>query len=138
MSDTRQTIRRIQEELFGKGRLDLVPELIHEDFVNHAPLPGVPANRSGLETEVKMLHASLSEPSGPADMILVDGDRVAWRYTFRGRHTGEFMGVPPSGNQVEITGIDLGVVRDGKLAEWWSEVDMLDVMTQIGAIEPPS
>jgi predicted ester cyclase len=137
MADTRELIRRVQEELFGKGRTELIDELIHPDFVNHTPLQGVSPDRDGLATELQILHAAASNGRGPVDDILVDGRNVAWRWRFLGTHTGEFMGIPPSGNKLEITGIDLGVVRDDKLAEWWSEVNMLDVMTQLGAMEQP-
>lgn len=137
-ADARELVRRINEDVYGEGRADLVDELYHEDFVNHSAQQGIPPTREGEKAFVQAVHAALSEPESTMDRFLQDGDKVAWRWTMRGKHTGEFMGVPASGNRVEITGNDIGLVRDGKLAELWTEVDMLDVMVQLGAIEPPT
>lgn len=138
MESTRALIRRVQEELFGRGRTELLEELVHEDFVNHTPMQGLPSDREGLRAELRVLHDAASDVQGPADDILVDGHDVAWRWRFLGRHTGEFMGIQATGRRFELSGIDIGVVRDGKLAEWWSEVDLLDLMTQLGVVEPPN
>lgn len=136
-TNARELVRRINEELYGKGRVDLIEDLYHEDFVHHNPPEGVPPDRNGEKSFVQATHAALSHTEVRMDRFVQDGDKVAWRWTMRGKHTGAFMGVPPSGNTVEITGNDIGVIRDGKLAELWNEVDMYNVMVQLGAIEPP-
>ena len=136
-ADARDLVRRINEDVYGEGRTDLIDELYHEDFVNHSAQEGIPPNREGEKAFVQAVHAALSDPESTMDAFLQEGDKVAWRWTMRGKHTGEFMGVPASGNRVEISGNDIGILRDGKLAELWTEVDMLDVMTQLGAMPSP-
>lgn len=138
MADIREVIRRFSDDAHGKGKVELIDELCHEDFVNHTAPEGVPPDREGEKAFVQMVHDALSDMESTTERILVDGDQVAWRWRARARHTGEFMGVPPSGNEVEVTGNDIGIMRDGKLAELWAELDMLSVMTQLGAIEPPT
>lgn len=137
MADNREVIRRINEEVFGEGKLELIDELVHEDFVDHSAMEGVPPGRDGMKALAQMVHSALSDTDATMERIVIDGDEVAWRWSMWGRHTGEFMGIPATGNEVVVTGNDLGVMRDGKLAELWSMVDMLSVMVQLGAIESP-
>ena len=65
------------------------------------------------------------------------GDRVATRWRARGTHQGELMGVAPTGNRVEITGIQISRISGGKIAEEWVNYDAMSMMQQIGAIPSP-
>lgn len=67
-------------------------------------------------------------------MSLSSGDRVAIRWSAGGVHAGNLLGVPATGRRVDITGIDIFRVKDGKLAEMWQNWDQLGMMQQIGAI----
>jgi steroid delta-isomerase-like uncharacterized protein len=62
------------------------------------------------------------------------GDYVTTRFTARGTHTGEMLGVPATGREVEIRGITISRCDAGKVAEEWEICDLLDVMRQIGAV----
>jgi len=66
--------------------------------------------------------------------IVAEGDRVAFRYTWRGTHQGEFMGVAPTGKKVSILGITIVRIAGGKIAETWALDDTLGLMQQLGAI----
>lgn len=137
MADIREVIRQLNEDVFGRGRVDLIDDIVHEDFVDHTPLQGMAADREGLKSFVQAVRGSMSDIDVRLERVVVEGDNVAWRWGMSGTHTGEFMGVPASGNRVEMTGNDLGVMRDGKLAEMWGEMDGLSLMTQLGAIQAP-
>jgi DNA-binding CsgD family transcriptional regulator len=67
-----------------------------------------------------------------------DSDFAATRYTGRGRHDTEFMGVPPTGRDVSATGICINRCRDGRIVEEWDVWDTLGVLRQIGAIPEPA
>lgn len=135
MADTREVIHRFNEDVFGKGNVEIIDELVTEDYVDHTGPEG-PMDREGLKGFVRLVHSAGSDWEVDLEHVLVDGDQVAWRWRMRGRHTGEFMGVPASGNELEITGNDIAVMRDGRIAEQWGEMDMLDLMTQMGAGPP--
>ena len=66
--------------------------------------------------------------------IVAEGDRVAFRYTWRGTHQGEFMGVAPTGKKVSILGTTIVRIAGGKIAETWALDDTLGLMQQLGAI----
>jgi steroid delta-isomerase-like uncharacterized protein len=70
------------------------------------------------------------------DMV-AEGDKVATRKTFHGTHQGEFMGIPPTGQQVSVGLIDIVRIADGKVVEHWSMGDNLGMMQQLGIIVEP-
>jgi predicted ester cyclase len=59
------------------------------------------------------------------------------RVAGRGTHEGEFQGIPPTGRQVAATGVGIGRIQDGRIAEAWAAYDALGVMQQLGAIPAP-
>lgn len=137
MPDHRETIRRLNEDVFGKGNLDIIDELVHEDYVDHTAMPGVPADRDGLKAFVQITQDAVSDQEVSLDHVLVDGDKVAYRWTMRGTHTGEFMGIPATDKTVTVTGNDIAIMRDGKIAETWGEWNMFHLLTELGAVESP-
>lgn len=137
MADAHDVLERFNEEVFGQGNVELIDELVHEDYVDHGGIQG-DMDRDGLKDFVQAVHAALSDTEATLERAVVDGNQIAWRWSMRGKHTGEFMGIPASGNVIEVTGNDIGVMRDGKIAEAWGELDTMDLMTQLGAIEPPT
>jgi predicted ester cyclase len=66
--------------------------------------------------------------------LIAEEDRVAVRVTAHGRHTGEFIGLAPSGREYTISEMHIFHVRDGKIAEHWRDADMLGLMRQLGAL----
>ena len=67
---------------------------------------------------------------------LVAGDRVVGRYTYRATHQGTFLGIPPTGKQITMRSIDIWRVRDSVFVEHWDELNLLEVMQQLGVIPP--
>jgi predicted ester cyclase len=68
------------------------------------------------------------------DDVLEAGGSVVGRYTYRGRHSGEFLGIPPSDAEIEMHSIDIWRVSDGQLVEHWDELNTLEIFQQMGAI----
>ena len=68
--------------------------------------------------------------------LVTSGDRVVGRFVYRGTHQGDFMGIPASGNAVEMRSIDIWRMSAGLFAEHWDELNTLQVFQQIGALPP--
>ena len=68
------------------------------------------------------------------DDIIEEGESVVGRYTYRGRHTGTFMGIPPSDAEIEMHSIDVWRVHNGRFYEHWDELNNLEFFQQIDAI----
>jgi steroid delta-isomerase-like uncharacterized protein len=139
MSEENKAVaRRSFEDHFNTGNFDLAEEIFAADYVNHDPsLPDF-----GTGPEVANQAARLYRNAFPDARITVEdqvaeGDRVATRWSARGTHQGELMGVGPTGNQVEITGISISRIEGGKIAEDWINYDALGMMQQMGAIPSP-
>ena len=131
---------RFHMDLFKRGDLAVADEILAADFVNHgAGLPPelatgpegakrfAQAIRAGFGDEVNISHED----------VIVHGDRVVIRWTAWGTHKGDLLGVPATGKQLKITGIDIFRVKDGKLAELWQNWDQLQMLQQAGAVPEP-
>ncbi len=69
--------------------------------------------------------------------MVAEGDEVVTRSTWRGTHQGTFMGMPATGKQVAVTGIDITRYAGGKAVEHWGNQDLLGLMQQLGVVQPP-
>jgi steroid delta-isomerase-like uncharacterized protein len=126
-------LRRFYEELWSKGNLDAISELVAEDFVDHHPLPGAPPGREGLAALVTTWRTAFPDMSETCEDLIAEGDKVVGRFTMRGTHSGEFMGVAPTGRRVTMSGIDIVRVAGGKIAEFWYGEHLLELMQRLGA-----
>jgi predicted ester cyclase len=81
-----------------------------------------------------MLRTAFPDIEAVIHQQIAEGDMVVTRKTFRGTHSGEFMGVAATGKPVVIDGIDILRITDGQLAEHWTVVDMLSLMQQLEAV----
>jgi steroid delta-isomerase-like uncharacterized protein len=110
-------------------------ELVSDDYVNHNPF--VEPGRAGLIKFMTHWFEAISDTRVTVKDILVSDSSVVGRYTYRGRHTGPFMGVPPSGAEITMRSIDIWRVRNGLFVEHWDELNTLEVFQQIGAVQMP-
>jgi steroid delta-isomerase-like uncharacterized protein len=130
-------IERLSEELWNRQNLAIVDELVAPEWVDHDAAQGMPPGPAGLKALAAGMQAAFSNGRSTIEDMVAGGDRVAWRWTYRSRHTGEFQGIPPSGNEVALTGITIDRIADGKLVERWGMVDTLGFLQQLGAIPAP-
>ena len=131
--------RRFLEEAFNEGNLDVVDEIVTSDYVLHDPASpeGEIRGPEGIKGFVQMYRSAYPDTDITVEDQIAEGDDVVTRWTARGTHQGELLGVPPSGNRVEVTGISIDRFSGGKFAESWTNYDALSMMQQIGAIPEP-
>jgi predicted ester cyclase len=96
-----------------------------------------PVEFEGVTLFYETLWSAFPDVEATIEDMIAEGDTVCFRVTVRGTHRGEFMGVPPSGNQVTFSVQNIYRFRDGKVVERWSNADLLGLMVQIGAIPAP-
>jgi steroid delta-isomerase-like uncharacterized protein len=113
---------------------DLVDRFVAVEYRNHNAFvaDGREANRQFWT----MFFAALPDLSVTMEDLVTSGDRVVGRFVYRGTHTGELMGIPASGNLVEMRSIDIWRVADGMFVEHWDELNLLEVFQQVGVIPP--
>jgi predicted ester cyclase len=92
----------------------------------------------GLAQHVAVIEAGFPRYELIADDMIAEDDKVALRATFRGRHTGEFMGIAPTQRQVTQPLIIIYRVAGDKVVEHWLSIDMLSFMQQLGVAPEPA
>ena len=129
--------RRFYDEVFTKGNLEVVDELVDDDFVEHEKFPGLPPGKEAIRTFVTMTQDAFPDLQVDVQDLIEEDGKVASRVRFSGTHHGEFMGIPATGNKVDFQVIDILAFRDGKATDHWAVSDLLTMMTQLGVVEPP-
>lgn len=134
-SEIKSLVERATQEVWNSGNLDVLDDVYADDQVRHDPSQPEPIR--GLEALKQYIGGFLAAfPDGhiTVEDIIVDGDKFANRWTFRGTHEGEFAGIPPTGKQVEFTGTSFGRVANGKIVEVWDQADVLGLLEQLGVV----
>jgi predicted ester cyclase len=126
--------RSFYEVLWSQGNLEAMLELVVKDFFDHHPLPGVPPWREGLTALVTTWRTAFLDMRETVKDLISEGDKVVGRFTMRGTHSGEFMGVQPTGRSVTMSGIDIVCVAGGKIAKFWYGEHLPEPIQQLGAV----
>ncbi|HEV2713518.1 MAG TPA: ester cyclase [Gaiellaceae bacterium] len=127
-------IRRFVEEVQNQKNWDAFDELNSSDFVNLSAPPGVPNDKEGGKMFLGAFINAFPDSYVTIEDMIAEGDQVVTKKTFTGTHTGEFSGIPPTGNRVSIQYVDIMRVRDGQIVEHWLSMDQLSFMQQLGVV----
>ena len=124
-------VREFVERIFIKKDLDAIDELVTDDFVDHVPLdsPGGPV---GFRASMEKLFASFPDLTTKIDDIVGEGNRLVVRVSVAGTQRGEFERIPPTNKRIEVFGLEVLEVRDGKIAERWMFRDEMLILHQLG------
>jgi steroid delta-isomerase-like uncharacterized protein len=127
--------RRLIEEAFSEGRLELLDELCADGFVSHDPLAG-DQDVEAVKQSISGYREAFPDLAFTIQDIFAAGDKVVMRWTGVGTFENEFMGLEPSGEQGDpVRGMSIDRYdEDGKLAESWGQWDTLTFMRDIGAV----
>jgi steroid delta-isomerase-like uncharacterized protein len=138
--DIADVSRRLVEEPFNTGGFELVDQFIAADCVIHdSAMPAELRNMRAAEQLKRitaMYRAAFPDVRVTVDDVIAAGDRVALRWHGEGTHRGDLMGLAPTGVRGSVTGMDIFLWKDGKVAENWSEWDNLGLARQLGAAPP--
>src|ERR1019366_916028 len=136
-SENKALVRRFYEEI-DKGNLAAMDELVAEDYIDHSPppFPGLALGREGLKQSFKLFLDATPGFHKIEDQI-AEGDKVVTRLTAYGTLEGDLPGAPRTGNKLEMTAIVIHRIAGGKLAEKWSNKDVLGFLQQIGMLHMP-
>jgi len=122
--------RQVIDRIFVHQEDRAIDDLVARDFVPHTFGPMAPG-REGLREGMRRASAGVSDARFEIHDMVAEGDRVAVRLTSTARHTGTFMGMPPTGNSYSIDELHLFRIRDGQLIEHWHAFDTMDLVRQL-------
>lgn len=134
--ENKAIVRRFFEEGPSKGNLNVADELLSSDFILHVPLPSSPGIE-GINEVITACRAAFEHLNVTVEDMIAEGNTVAARFTARGIHKGNFMGLPATGKPITMTGIEIFRIKDGKIAELWGEANLLGLMQKLGFIPVP-
>ena len=127
-------VRRFVDEYQSGGSERAFAELLHPDVVDHSRPPGIAPGAEGVRRQFDGFRAAFDDFRAEILDQIAEGDKVVTRKVFRGLHSGDFQGIPPTGAEVEIHVIDIVRVQDGRIVEHWNCVDRLGLLAQLGAV----
>lgn len=129
-------VRRFTE-VVNTGDVDALDEVVVRDLVDHAAFPGQPSGLEGYKQSLALGRRAFPDGRITIEDMIAEGDKVVTRYTSRGTHRGEFLGMLPTGKVVAFTGVVIHRIAGGKIAEEWGNWDQLGLMQQLGAAPVP-
>lgn len=135
IGENKALVRRLYEEVFSQGDLPLADELIDPGAGDRSPdlFPGQAARGPDrIKQLVAWFRSAFPDATWTVDEMIAERDKVVCRSTFRGTHTGEFLGLPPTGKQVEMLEMRGFRMADGKIAESWGRAETFGLRHQLG------
>lgn len=137
VEENKAIARRVFDEIWSMGKLDVIKEVFAPDCIYHAPFPSkeirivpVYARRVTVERE------SFPDLSFMIDDQIAEGDKVVIRWTLNGTHKGQFMGLPGTGKGTTMMGISIFRISNGKITDIWMLADELSWIQQMGGTMP--
>ena len=139
--ENKASFKRYLEEVFNQGNLEVADE-IFDRYVSHQP-DGSTLERSPEDVKrfVGEFRSAFPDLRNSADDQIAEGDKVVTRLTAYGKHEADLPGIPRTGNDLKMTAVVIHRIADGKLAEKWSDKDVLGFLQQLDVLprmEPPA
>ena len=132
MSEARLVaLLRLIEDGFNNDRLDSIDAIVHPDLVVHAPMP-TGGGAEGWKQALAAVRQGFPDGRVEIDDWAEIGDRIYRRWSFSGTNTGAFMGMPPTGRAVSLSGVDIERFDEDKIVEHWSFWDRMLLLEQLG------
>ncbi len=134
--ENKAVVRREFEEIFNHtGNLDAAEEIYAPDYVSHEPTSGEVRGIEGAKQFAATYREAFPDLENTIEDMVAEGDEVVVRFKARGTHQGETEAFgPPTGERMEITGITIKRLSEGKIVEAWTNFDALGMMQQLGLI----
>jgi steroid delta-isomerase-like uncharacterized protein len=132
LKDNKAIARQFLDELWNQGDFETLDDLLASDYDGHSSTEI--NGPQGAKQFIPRVHSAFPDLHFEVQDQVAEGDKVATRWVMYGTHKGEFQGIPASGARLEMTGITIFRIANGKLIEGWTSEDTLGMMQQLGAV----
>ena len=129
----KHVIREFTRIFKNEHNVDGVGHLFDKDFVHHFRTP-LPSGFEGLKQVGIMMNSAFPDVVVTEEDLIAAGDKVVERCSAVATHRGALMGAPPTNRKVNWTEIHIYRLKDGRIAEHWAEIAMLELLQQAGVI----
>lgn len=134
--NNKAVVRRFNEA-FSKGDLDEAVSAFAPNAVIHNSGAPDPLNVEGFKQFGAVFATAFPDGKLIIEDLIAEGDKVVSRVTYRGTHTGDMMGIPPTGKPVAVPAMLIDEFADGKIVESWRLFDQMAMMQQLGLVPAP-
>ncbi len=131
IASVERTLELQHTEVWSKGNYDSLSSIYTEDYVGHFPGGQTVNGHAGLRKTVQSHRISFPNWDEHVLEVIVDGNHAATRYRSRGTHDGEFLGIPATGNKIDVLEASIYHMVDGKIAEQWAFPDIASLQQQL-------
>lgn len=128
----KEFIHSYTEDFWNKHHLDAFEKYFTKDFVVH--YADGDYNYEQYKGICQAYFTALPDMHVTTDDLIAEGDKVTKVWTVNGTQTGELLGIPATGKQIVVKGIEVFRIKNGKIAELWASMDNLGMMQQLGVI----
>jgi steroid delta-isomerase-like uncharacterized protein len=133
--ENKAIFRRYVEEVGNEGNLELADEIFDRYLAHQSDGSVLERGPEDVKRFTGEFRAAFPDFHSTIEDMVAEGDKVVTRWKATGTHQGEFRGIAPTGNRIEVTGI--GIFRfsaEGKVVESWDNMDQLGMMQQLGVV----
>ena len=134
IEQNKEIASRLHEEVVNQKNLSALEDYVATEVVWHNPPPGLAPGMEGYKQFFPMVYAAFPDWHSAIEDVIAEGDKVVHRFSGRGTHEGEWMGIAPTGKQVTVAGIIIYRVVGNKIVEEWIQYDIMGLMQQLGAV----
>lgn len=136
--DNAKVIRGFVEEVITNGSIEAASHYVWEDVVEQVPFPGQGPGLDGLKDVIRAMRTGFPDIVFSIQEQIAEDNKVASRFEWTGTHQGEFLGIPPTGRPVQVWGIVIDRLEDGRIKDTRIIMDIFGLMMQLGAFPPPA
>jgi steroid delta-isomerase-like uncharacterized protein len=137
LRENRALVRRYYDELWNQWKLELIAELLAENFRFRGSVGVTARGRNAFADYVRMMRGAFPDFHNRVESMLAEDNRVVARLQYTGTHRGKFLGIDPTGNQVSYDGVAIFAIGSHQLMSAWVLGDRYELMAQLGAISKP-
>ncbi len=135
-SNPEAVVRRLVDQVYNRGEFERFDELFTADTIDHTPLPGQPPTLQapgidGVLATMRLWRSAFADLEMTVHELTTDGELVWWRWTAAATHVGELAGITPTGEAVQMHGIELVRMSGGKIAERWGYGNFAELMLHL-------
>ena len=138
MNNNSRIVRHFVEEILNQGKIESAGEFFWEDMVEQVPLPGQGPGLRGLQDVLRGMRTAFPDMHWTIEEQVSEGEKVVTRFVWKGTHRAEFFGVPATGRAVEVWGVVIDRLENGKIKDTRILMDALGLMMQLGAFPAPT
>jgi steroid delta-isomerase-like uncharacterized protein len=126
------------DECWSQGKLDILPELVAEDCRFHDPVfPHLTSGMENIKNHIETCRRGFPDLKFSIDDTIAERNEVVIQWTGRGTHTGQFLGMQPTNRKATVSGTSICRIENSKIAETWSNWNLMSMMEQLGVTMTP-